>query len=438
MHRALIVICTRLESRRLPGKALLRIAGVPALEHILNRLRGCGLPIALACPEGQTPDFFDLSKRYGTLLYGGHDASPLHRMATVLAQWPARFIIRVTHDDILLDQRAMLDLLAKCEADGAGYGISPSIVDGAGIEVIFADVLRAASILRTEPTEYISYFVKDGGGKIVRMDPRPEVRRKYRLTMDYPEDAQVLEAVLRAVGANASLDKVVEYVDDHQFLLEHNRLPELSIYTCAFNAHGTIEAAVQSAKGIVYPRKEHVIVDDGSTDETLTSILRCLGRGDQRLVVNTKNMGLASSSNIALSEAKGRYAMRLDADDSIDPDGWEVAWQEISSKLSAGAQAVYPAFYIRGVDGRRHAKVQDPRVHHHAGGAVFNRAFLNELRFKDGIRHWDGLELYRRLREVGARIEYCDTPTWAYSQRAGSMSRSEPAERARLKEELER
>ena len=47
---AVIIICTRPESKRLPGKVFKKIAGVPAIEHILNRLIGLDCPVVLAIP----------------------------------------------------------------------------------------------------------------------------------------------------------------------------------------------------------------------------------------------------------------------------------------------------------------------------------------------------------------------------------------------------
>lgn len=80
---------------------------------------------------------------------------------------------------------------------------------------------------------------------------------------------------------------------------------------------------------------------------------------------------------------------------------------------------------------------QNPRESHHVGGAVFSKAFIQEVRFRDGIRHWDGRELYRRMVSLGARIEYHDGPTWVYRKHAGSMSNTDLETRAKILGEIE-
>ena len=50
---AVIIICSRAESSRLPNKALMSIEGMPAIEHMILRLNDTGLPIVIAVPLGQ-------------------------------------------------------------------------------------------------------------------------------------------------------------------------------------------------------------------------------------------------------------------------------------------------------------------------------------------------------------------------------------------------
>jgi glycosyltransferase involved in cell wall biosynthesis len=63
---------------------------------------------------------------------------------------------------------------------------------------------------------------------------------------------------------------------------------------------------------------ELIVVDDGSTDETV-GVLE--GIEDERLVVlrNETSLGLAASLNLGLEQARGRYVARLDADDVALP-----------------------------------------------------------------------------------------------------------------------
>lgn len=427
----IIVICTRMASSRLPGKAMKRIAGVPAIVHILRRCKLTGYPVVLAMPDS---DPFDISGKdmAGVGVYRGEPDSPLHRMAGVLKVYEGvRYVVRVTHDDILIDPATIVDLVTLAKARQADYGYTPGIVEGAGVEVIERENLLYAAEHRKEPTEFVSYFVRGSGHLQVAMEPRDAVRRPYRLTMDYPGDAIVLEAVLRATGADARLDDVVKYLDRHQHILQLNHLPELSIYTCAYNAAPYISdcmvgpcAAVRSGIDL-----EHIILDDASKDETLSGVAMHVAP-HVRLLVNEDNKGLASSSNRALSECRAKYAMRLDADDELLAASFVHEWPTIRAELQAGAKVVYPAYLDE------QGRTIDPRLNHHAGGAVFDKALLNELRFRDGIRHWDGLELFNRMKALGVQVAYHDAPTWLYRDTPGSMSKSDPDVRAKTLKEI--
>ena len=449
---AVAIVCSRLESKRLPGKALMKIAGKPVIQHIVKRLQG--FPMVIAVPPGQQSNYNWLldgpyTEGTGVGIYFSEPDSPLHRMAAVVRSldkggktdaghgWgPVSYdwIVRVTHDDPLIDAQTVKELLAECEKQGAGYGCTPDIVEGAGVEVIHRDNLLAAAERRKEPTEFVSYFVRGEGMPrpgIVRMKPRASICRPYRLTLDYHEDALVLEAVLRAVGPDAPLDKVVEFLDrDENAALRYcNRLPDLSVYTAAYNAARWITSAISSVGSLCGLNNEYVIVNDGSTDETAAVIARRIGLGEEiQAITNEENMGLASSSNRAVSACRGKAVMRLDADDFLDP----LAGEHIKAMLDmirSGFHAVYPAYYVVNSYGGVLGMLGDPRTHHHVGGALFDKAFLNELRFREGLRNWDGLELYQRMVKAGAKIGYYNTPTWCYRQHDKSMSKTNTEQR---------
>jgi spore coat polysaccharide biosynthesis protein SpsF (cytidylyltransferase family) len=430
---AVAIICSRIESRRVPGKALMKIAGVPVMRHILNRLRATGLDVIVAVPGSQISQFSNVLPA-NTNIWGGWADSPLHRMAESISDSGHVWCVRVTHDDPLIDAKTVIDLLDECDRQGAGYGCTPTIVEGAGVEVIHRDNLLAAAERRKEPTEYVSYFVRGPGMPrpgIVRLEPRAAISRPYRLTLDYPEDALVLEAVLRAVGPNASLDEIVAFLDGPDgYVLDFNRLPELSIYTCAYNASPWVYQSIKSAK--LFPGSEYIFVNDGSTDRTLMEA--ALHTPNVKILSNEENIGLASSSNRAISECRGRMVMRLDADDYLDENACEHL-PKMMEMIRSGFHVVYPAYNL--VDeGGRFLGTGDPRTHHHVGGAIFDKAFLNELRFKEGLRNWDGLELYQRMKAAGARIGYYDTPTWCYRQHGDSMSRTNQQQREKERDEI--
>lgn len=94
--------------------------------------------------------------------------------------------------------------------------------------------------------------------------------------------------------------------------------PLVSILIPAYNAEPWIADTIRSAMGQIWPRKEIIIVDDGSTDQTF-AVARQFASKDV-VVVTHKNQGAASTRNHALSLSQGDYIQWLDADDLLSPD----------------------------------------------------------------------------------------------------------------------
>lgn len=95
-------------------------------------------------------------------------------------------------------------------------------------------------------------------------------------------------------------------------------MPELvSILIPAYNAEKWIADTINSALAQTWPKKEIIIVDDGSTDNTL-HIARAFVSKEVR-VITQENGGACSARNKALSYAQGDYIQWLDADDLLHP-----------------------------------------------------------------------------------------------------------------------
>jgi|GEM_PF-108175 len=94
--------------------------------------------------------------------------------------------------------------------------------------------------------------------------------------------------------------------------------PLVSILVPAFNSQEWIADTLRSAIAQTRARKEIIVVDDGSTDQTL-AIARQFGSDCVR-VVSQENQGAAAARNNALSLSRGDYIQWLDADDLLASD----------------------------------------------------------------------------------------------------------------------
>src|ERR1700693_982164 len=94
--------------------------------------------------------------------------------------------------------------------------------------------------------------------------------------------------------------------------------PLVSILIPAYNAQEWIADTIKSAICQTWKRKEIIIVDDGSSDQTLAIARQFASR--EVAVVHKENQGAAATRNHALSLSQGDYIQWLDADDLLSPD----------------------------------------------------------------------------------------------------------------------
>lgn len=108
----------------------------------------------------------------------------------------------------------------------------------------------------------------------------------------------------------------------------------VSILIPAHNSERWIADTLQSAVAQTWPRKEIIVVDDGSTDRTAEVARRFASK--EVNVVSTQNQGAAAARNYAFQLSQGDYIQWLDADDLLASD-------KIERQLTA----------LREADGRR-------------------------------------------------------------------------------------
>ncbi len=96
--------------------------------------------------------------------------------------------------------------------------------------------------------------------------------------------------------------------------------PRISVITAVYNGESHLEECLESISEQTFSNYEHIIVDDGSTDNT-PEILKKWQSNDQRIKVlrNTENRGRSISRNRAIMAAKAPLIAVLDADDCALP-----------------------------------------------------------------------------------------------------------------------
>lgn len=92
----------------------------------------------------------------------------------------------------------------------------------------------------------------------------------------------------------------------------------VSILIPCYNASQWLHSTLESASNQSWPNKEIILVDDGSSDDSLDIAKAFEPRGVK--VITQRNQGAATARNVALSTCTGDWIQFLDADDLLAPD----------------------------------------------------------------------------------------------------------------------
>lgn len=435
-----IILCSRLESSRVPGKALIKYNGITHMEHLISRLVVSGYPIYLAVPEAQAKEYsFLLDKFKGQLFIStGCADDPLARTYKVAKQNGITKIIRVTHDKIFVDTGIMRSMVSQLESNRLDYIYTSSAIAGTGCEVISFNALEAAAN-KFKKVEHISYAIRAITKKTLNyqfMQADGDCDDSIRLLIDYPEDVAVMDIIFTTLGNDCTLPDVVKFIDSNSWLRNMSMVPLVTVYTCAYNAEKWINEAMGSvAFQDKFKEFEYILIDDFSTDKTLFNMAKfCQTFKRTKFYKNTKNEGLATSSNRALSLARGKYIIRLDADDYFTSKTSISSLIEVMENTPGdiGCDIVYPDCYTNKTKTERQSSTE----HNHVGGTLFRTSALNHLKFTDKMRGYDSLDIYLRAKDV-LKIARTNTPTFLYRQHNESLSKNNLGERSKLKKSLE-
>ena len=118
----------------------------------------------------------------------------------------------------------------------------------------------------------------------------------------------------------------------------------ITLYILNKNYSTFLEKSIKSALNQSYSNLDIIIIDDGSSDDSLRIIQKYQKNTKIRIITNKKSIGLPKSANIAIRAAKGKYIIRLDADDIMHKSCVEKLYSKIIKEKNAAI--IYPNYYI--------------------------------------------------------------------------------------------
>ena len=108
---------------------------------------------------------------------------------------------------------------------------------------------------------------------------------------------------------------------DNKTLGKHS-LPRVTFATAVWNEEKTILRTLKSLVAVDYPadKKQIIVVNDGSTDKTVSIIQEFIKTHKEVVLINKENGGKASALNVALKHSIGDFFAVMDADSRVEQD----------------------------------------------------------------------------------------------------------------------
>lgn len=113
-------------------------------------------------------------------------------------------------------------------------------------------------------------------------------------------------------------------------------MPCISVVMPVYNGANTIREAVNSILSQTFEDFELIIIDDGSTDDTM-EVVRSIKDERIKYIENEKNRDIVYALNIGLSSATGTYIARMDADDISLPERFDIQKNFMDNHPRVGA-----------------------------------------------------------------------------------------------------
>lgn len=121
------------------------------------------------------------------------------------------------------------------------------------------------------------------------------------------------------------------------------KIPLVSVYITNYNYGKYIRQSVESVLNQTMQDFELFIIDDGSTDAS-RKIIEEYSLHPQISIIYQRNKGLNITNNIALRVSRGKYIMRLDADDFLEHNALEVMSSKLENNPELGL--VFPDYFL--------------------------------------------------------------------------------------------
>jgi spore coat polysaccharide biosynthesis protein SpsF len=217
MTRIVTVVQARCSSTRLPGKIFLPLEGAPLLARMVERVRAARLAgdvVVATTTDAGDDRTTELCGSHEIPCFRGHPSDLLDRHVQCARARGADVVIKIPSDCPLIDPAVIDRVIEDFLRGGADYvsNLHPATYpDGQDVEVMTLAVLERAwrEARRDFEREHTTPFLWERPDEFrlrnVAWETGLDLSMSHRLTIDYPEDYELIRAVYAHLFPGKSL-----------------------------------------------------------------------------------------------------------------------------------------------------------------------------------------------------------------------------------------
>jgi len=221
---ATIVAC-RLKSSRLPKKALLPIGELPSVERCLKScltFDNTDYTILATSTLSEDDDLKNYTFSDKVVFHKGDPDDVVQRYLDIVDELKIDVIIRVTADMPFVSSEIAEFLLREHFNSGADYTCAKEAAVGTNLEIINTSALKKVKkhFPRAEYSEYMTWYFQNNPDhfRLHFVELPAKWIRDYRLTLDYPEDLEMFNAIEKyflEIGKEFTLFDAFKFLDEN-------------------------------------------------------------------------------------------------------------------------------------------------------------------------------------------------------------------------------
>jgi len=235
--KIIAAILAKLGSKRLPNKLLRIINGKTAIEHLFER--ACAAKeiqqvVLATADKSENKKLALIAKKYGVQTYFGSEVDTLDRLYRAGKEFGADALLRLTGDNILIDHGLINSLVREYRKQAgkvvlATTCLPPTFPEGFSMEIVSMKTLEDLQNNLKDYNERAAFMVYVSA--YPKKFPRYNLSYKkdvsqMRLTMDYPEDLNLIRAVFNHFKKNQkvrfNIDGIISFLESNPKLLKLN------------------------------------------------------------------------------------------------------------------------------------------------------------------------------------------------------------------------